>query len=179
MDPTNARIFAQRSGFVLTDTAKRGASVTEDQLDEAEHDLLECLKLDPSDVRGLYNLAWIADERTKFADAVDFLTRIIDQRETLPQSERGRRMISVLVNRACAQSKIRATVSDSDSTECRKMDEKIFEDCRKACEEAKIYNERAYAKSSLERELGAGGELRHMATMPEIDALIHELSRPV
>jgi tetratricopeptide (TPR) repeat protein len=173
MDSTNARILAQRSGFVLTNITKRGDRATADQLDEAEHDLGECLRLNPSDVRGLYNLAWIADERAKFAEAVDFLTQIIVQRETLPQIERGRRMISVFLNRACAQSKIRAKVSDV--TERQKMDGKILEDCKDMCKEAKLYNEKAYAKSSLARELGTEGDFSHMATMPEIQALIQEL----
>ncbi|MDX6459660.1 MAG: hypothetical protein QOE55_3357, partial [Acidobacteriaceae bacterium] len=174
MDRTNARILAQRGGFILSDTANQGASVTQDQLDAAEHDLRECLRIDPSNVRALYNLAWIADERSKFPEAVDLLTQVIDRRDTLPQVERGRRMIAAFINRACARSKISATVSGA--TERQKMDEQVFEDCKKAVEEADLYNERPYAKQSLERELLITGELHHMATMTEMQTLLQSLS---
>jgi tetratricopeptide (TPR) repeat protein len=161
MSPTNSRILAQRAGFVLTNTPKEGDHPTAGQLDEAELDLRESLRLDPSNISGLYNLAWIADERSQFVEAVDYLTRAISQRDVLPATERGPRMIAAWVNRACAQAKIRATVTDP--AEQQTMDAKILGDCKEACSEGKLYQAESYVKKSLEREFGASGELKYMA----------------
>ncbi|MFT4113694.1 tetratricopeptide repeat protein [Silvibacterium sp.] len=157
MDKSNARIFAQRAAFTLSNISKAGEPVSRTQIKEAERYLERCLELNPRDVRGLYNLAWIADELGKYDEAARLLKKVVIQRDKLPAVERGRRMIKVFINRACANARLCPTIADRNKR--KGMREEIYQDCRNVYDEAVKFRHIDTATASLARELGPGGTL--------------------
>jgi tetratricopeptide (TPR) repeat protein len=172
-DPSNARTFSQRAALVLVNVPKRGDRPTKEQLEKAESDLDQSLALKPTDVRALYNLAWIARRRDKLVRAIEILTRIIDLQKTLDQDDRGRRVIDAFTNRACyrALSLNPLPPDAAQDTEIRAKTALILADCQAACEEGKLFNLKEYCRKGFKREFSQGGDLYAVRQLLEAQAV--------
>src|SRR6202012_5995824 len=129
---------------------------TEEQMDAAKTLLSQCLELDPLNVRGLYNLAWILDERKDYAGAISNLNLMIQQKDKLPETERGRRFVNALINRACALAKLVTKDGGKPSPEDLG---RIMSDCKAAQEEAAAYKIMDVCQQKLQSEWGEGGDM--------------------
>jgi tetratricopeptide (TPR) repeat protein len=156
MDTENYRHLALRAALILTSGDREGAPVTREDLEKAAADLSRSLAIKPNFAAGLYNLAWVVDEQGDPGRATHLLTQFINERENLPPSDRGKRLIAAYINRACARAKL--LTKDSADGQGKLLAE-VLEDCRAACEEGKLYGETDYFVESLQRNSIVGTEL--------------------
>lgn len=162
MDTENYRHLSQRAAMILTSGDKKGAPVTREQLEKAEADLTRSLAMKPNFASALYNLAWVVDEQGDPGRATELLTQFIAERENLPLSYRGKRLIAAYINRACAKAK-RLTEGPADAQ--GKLLEEVLEDCRAACNEGKLYSETEYFEECLQRNSTENAELHPLESL--------------
>jgi tetratricopeptide (TPR) repeat protein len=176
-DVKNPRVFSQRAAILLIDIPKPGDAPTKEQLESAAADLKECLKLKPTDARALYNQAWIARRQGKLPEAIEYLTKIIDQRQTLPPDDRGRRIVDAFTNRACYRALLLNPLPPDAARQpaIKSEADGILMDCQGACDEAKLYKLHEYCRKGFTREFAANGDLaavRPLLGTQEVDAVI-------
>jgi tetratricopeptide (TPR) repeat protein len=153
----NPEHFVRRGVLILSRLAREGKRGPSDALSHAEADLRNALEMEPKWPAALYSLAWIADEKGDFNEAVQLLDRLIAQRNELPSQYRGRRLTNAFINRACARAK-------NISREWNRLDiesyiQKILEDCTAGEKESTVYGRKDSFVGDMKREWGAGGDL--------------------
>jgi tetratricopeptide (TPR) repeat protein len=160
-DPHNPRAFSQRAALRLIDVPRKGDRVSTEHLDHAQSDLETSLALSPVDARALYNLAWITKRRGDLRKAIELLTKIIDNRQTIAPEDRGHRVIDAFTNRACYRATALLPLPADTANQPRYQTEaaRILADCRGACEEAKSYNLVEYCRAGFVREFSTAGDL--------------------
>ena len=176
-DSSNPHTLSQRAALRLVDVAKPGDSATKDQLEKAEADLSQSLAIKPTDIRALYNMAWIARRTDKLPRALELLTKIIDLKPTLEAEDRGRRIIDAYTNRACYRAISLNPLPPNAATDVRirAAAALIISDCKAACEEGKSYNLKEYCRKGFTREFQPKGELgaiRPLLPAAEVDKVI-------
>jgi tetratricopeptide (TPR) repeat protein len=170
LDPRNHGHFAQRAAVILTSGDQEGTPVTPADLTRARTDLERSLKIKPRYPAALYNLAWVVDEQGEPSHAAELLTEFINEREKLPPSFRGQRLIMAYINRACANVRVLA----GNRSLKDKLLKEILEDCRAACREGSDYNQKNEFTRILEENSTNDKELNLLRTLApkDLEALL-------
>ena len=90
------------------------------------------------------------------------LTKFIGERDSLPLTYRGKRLMAAYMNRACARAR-RLTKATAEMQS--KLIAEILGDCRAACEEGRLYAQEEYFLKSLQRNSKEGMELHPLESL--------------
>lgn len=176
-DAGNPHALSQRAALILVDLPKPGDAPTKEQLEDAETNLDQSLALKATDVRALYNLAYISRRTGKIPRAIELLTKIIDLRPTLEREDRGRRVIDAFTNRACYRALALNPLPPDAAQQpaIQAAGTEILADCKAACEEGKLYKLEGYCREGFTREFAPTGELaaiKPLLPAAEVDKVI-------
>ena len=172
-DPLNALSFSQRGALIIVDVPRPGDRPSKEQLDKAVSDLEHSLTLKPGLARSLYNLAWIRGRRGDFKGALEFVTQIIDMKQTLGSDDRGRRIIDAYTNRACyrAMALNPLPADAAQQTQIQEDAKLILADCEAACDEGKLYSLQDYCRKGFSREFAQNGDMHAISALLDPQAV--------